>query len=123
MYNQPYIIPNNYTIPNMIHPNIMPSIINNTRNNSLLGRIGNIVNGIKSFNWNGLINNTSKTLGIINQTIPLVKQVKPMVTNIRSMIKLAYIFKDETDINPLQSNTTPQESILNNNESPTFFIN
>ena len=43
------------------------------------------------------LDKTSKTLGIINQTIPLVRQVKPVMNNVRSMMKIASIFKDETD--------------------------
>lgn len=119
MYNQPFYIPNYY----MIRP-LPNSII--TRNNFLTKRLGNIFNGFKTFNWNGLINNTSKTLGIINQTIPLVKQVRPMVGNMKSMIKLASAFKDETDIKPTKQNNSfieKETNNTNNNEYPTFFIN
>ena len=85
-------------------------------------RIGNIFNNIKTFNWTELINNTSKTLGIINQTIPVVKQVGPMFGNMKSMIKLASIFKDETDT--IQNNQQKKEPlVINNDDSPTFFIN
>ena len=121
MYNQPFYIPNYY----MIRP-IPNSTI--TKNNLLIKHLENIFSGIKSFNWNGLINNTSKALGIINQTIPLVKQVRPMVGNMKSMIKLASAFKDETDIKPhQQNNNIIEKEIINTNnnstESPIFFIN
>ena len=54
----------------------------------------------KSINWSGLLNNASKTLGVVNQAIPLVKQAGPMFNNMKSMMRLASIFKDETDNSP-----------------------
>ena len=141
MYNGTFYIPGNY-IPNMavrgIGRNIIP--MNQAIRAGLFERLGNAIKGIKSLNWGGLINNTSKTLGIINQTIPLVKQVGPMVGNMRSMLKIASIFKDETDPvtnkRPVKNhNQTNQNSnhITNNQKnnnseqiedySPNFFIN
>lgn len=63
----------------------------------LFSRLGSGLSAIRSLNWGGFINNASKTLGVINQTIPLVKQVGPMVNNMKSMLRVASIFKDETD--------------------------
>ena len=112
--------------------------INQVARIGLFEKLGNTIKGIKSLNWGGFINNTSKTLGIINQTIPLVKQVGPIVGNMRSMIKIASIFKDETEPTTQSakrhnkdkniSNTNPinkQDNNTNNNEdySPNFFIN
>lgn len=51
----------------------------------------------RSVNWGGLLNNASKALGVVNQAVPLVKQAGPMVNNMKSMLKLASMFKDETD--------------------------
>lgn len=65
----------------------------------------------KSINWGGLLNNASKTLGVVNQAIPLVKQAGPMFNNVKSMMRLASIFKDETDNYPRQNNN--QENIQN----------
>lgn len=161
MYNNPYFIP---VYPrSMITPNLvrgaLPNIARNAATSSLAGatksaglfsRLGSTLSGIKSINWGGLINNTSKTLGIINQTIPIVRQVGPMVNNMRSMFKVASIFKSETappifntrqstinTTNPINTpstttNTTntPQKEPTTNtykkeeySESPTFFIN
>ena len=133
MYNQPFFIPRYYGLQNMMRSSMIPAT-NTIARTSLFGRLGNVLEGIKSFNWSNLINNTSKTLGIINQTIPLVRQVGPMVGNMKSMIKLASVFKDETDTSPNQNlnnniNNNEQkekESQINNNfnsDSPTFFIN
>ena len=112
MYNKPFLIPNYAMIPA-------------TRSISIFSRINNIFKGIKSFNWTGLINNTSKTLGIINQSIPIVKQVGPVFGNMKSMIKLASAFKDETDITPkrFQNNNHQTSNTTINTESPTFFVN
>lgn len=65
----------------------------------------------KSINWGGLLNNASKTLGVVNQAIPLVKQAGPMFNNMKSMMRLASIFKDETDNYPRQNNN--QENMQN----------
>ena len=147
MYNQPFFIPSYYSsaIPNLTRGAMMTnpalSVGSASRGASLFGKLGNAVGAIKSFNWGGLINNTSKTLGIINQTIPLVRQVGPMVGNMRSMLKIASAFKDETDTSstnnqniiknqPQNTNNTTydnrkEEKIVDytTNNSPTFFIN
>ena len=147
MYNQPFFIPSYYSsaIPNLTRGAMMAnpalSVGSASRGASLFGKLGNAVGAIKSFNWGGLINNTSKTLGIINQTIPLVRQVGPMVGNMRSMLKIASAFKDETDTpstsnqnitknQPQNTNSTTydnkkEEKIVDytTNDSPTFFIN
>ena len=157
MYNNPYFIPG--FNPNLVNPNLVrgtgaafnsarglatSSITSTAGKTGLLSKLTGGLSGIKTINWGGLINNTSKTLGIINQTIPLVRQVGPMVTNMKSMIKVASLFKDETDIpkNPQRNQVQPQNSSINNTqnnsttettyskttteeytESPTFFIN
>ena len=125
MYNTPYFIPNPYfNIP-----------IHNNFNNQSIRRLGlfqRLGNSIKSINWTGMINNTSKTLGIINQSIPIVKQVGPVMNNMKSMLKIASIFKDETDIPQKKSTSTNIPNNYSHNNtfqnkkedtySPTFFI-
>ena len=32
----------------------------------------------RGINWNNILNNTQRTLGIINQAIPIVYQVRPL---------------------------------------------
>ena len=104
MYNQPFFMPG-YQMSSM--PLNMARATVPTRGLGLFSRLGSAFSGLKKINWGGLINNTSKTLGIINQTIPLVRQVGPMFNNMRSMLKVASIFKDETD--------TPKKKKINNN--------
>ena len=65
------------------------------------GSAGNslgIINAAKGVNWSTLINNTSRTLGIVKEAVPIVKGAGPMFNNMRTMFKLASAFKDETDI-------------------------
>lgn len=168
MYNNPFYIP--MYPPTMISPNLIRGIPTTraiptasalartagsraATSGGLLSRLIPGLSGIKSINWGGIINNTSKTLGIINQTIPIARQVGPMVTNVKQMMRVASLFKDETDTNttsrirnnPTKStnNTNPtinnqtiisseqtpnnypnfQDNINYNDASPTFFIN
>jgi len=171
MYNNPYLytrfMPNpilgvnaarmsSYGIPmgaNAIRggistiPNMGINMARGASGSSLFSRLGGMFSSLKNFNWGGLINNTSKTIGVINQSIPLVKQVGPMVKNMRSVMKIASIFKDETDpviksssgidnkkiIEDKKKNITTSVSSLDNNinesnpnnsnNSPVFFVN
>lgn len=87
-------------------------------------------NGI---NWSGIINNTQKTLNIINQAIPVVKQVSPVVKNAKTMFNVMNEFKkinnsQESKKNIIVTNISkPSDNINNaiNNENkingPVFF--
>jgi len=131
MYNNPFFMPG-YNIP-MASPTFLRGGIPATRvltttalkgantTSGLLSRLGAGFSGIKSINWGGLINNTSKTLGIINQTIPIVRQVGPMVNNMRSMLRVASLFKDETDIKiPTTNNINTTNNYIPNNTNTTI---
>lgn len=75
----------------------------------------------RSVNWGGLLNNASKALGVVNQAVPLVKQAGPMVNNMKSMLKLASMFKDETDkdIKPASNKTSSIEPHTSSVASPS----
>ena len=116
MYNGPYFIPGYYS--SMAAPSMMRGAMNGAslmrgvgsaagagRGLGLFGRLGNSMRALRALNWGGFINNASKTLGVINQAIPLVRQVGPMMNNMRSMLKVASIFKDETDKKPTHHST------------------
>lgn len=93
-------------------------------------------NGI---NWGGIINNTQKTLNIINQAIPVVKQVTPVVKNAKTMFRVMNEFKkSDSNTNANNSLSTEKDAINNQNinyssvnsitnqqqknlEGPTFF--
>ena len=51
--------------------------------------------GIKRINWGNILNNTQKTLNVINQAIPIIYQVKPLVTNARTLFRIADAVKDD----------------------------
>ena len=168
MYNQPYFIPGFYSMnPSMMRgPMIggmgrsmagmgsaingargVANIANASRGLGILGKLGNSMKSIKAINWGGLINNTSKTLNVVNQAIPLVRQVGPMMNNMKSLLRVASIFKEETDVKPVRNNTKvsnkpntkpvnntnnsinikkeikQKEEYISNDNSPTFFIN
>lgn len=92
------------------------------RGAGLLGRLGSGFAYLRAINWSGLINGTSKTLGVINQTIPIVKQVKPVMNNMKSMLKIASAFKDETDNTRQRRNSYVNNTYRNypqNNQQPT----
>lgn len=75
----------------------------------------------KSINWGSLLNNTQKTLNIVNQAIPIVYQIKPIVNNARTMLKVANEFsktnKTSNTSDIPKSNTTTKD-----NNGPNFFI-
>ena len=82
-------------------------------------------------NWSNILNNTQKTLGIINQAIPVFYQVKPMFNNLKTMFRVANeINKDDTI--KTNNDTTNSQAIKNNiryekanyisDEGPNFFI-
>lgn len=127
-YNMPF---NSYNAP------IMGTGFNSIpRSGGLFSRLLGARIGSRSFSWGSLLNNASKTLSVINQAVPLVKQVGPIYNNMKSMLKIASLFKDETEpvsksnninnsVNNI-SNTDEQKenTIINNNysNSPNFFI-
>lgn len=81
----------------------------------------------RGFNWSGLLNNTQKTLGIINQVIPIVYQVKPLVSNARTLFKIAGAVNGNDDNS---QNNVKEEQVINNystpiekdSNSPVFFL-
>ena len=88
------------------------------RGGSLLSRIFPVA-GLRSINWSTMLNNTQKTLNIINQAIPIAYQVKPMVNNAKTMFKIIGAVKGD-------NNTT--ENIQENNiqtttdNQPIFYL-
>lgn len=94
--------------------------------------------GTSGFNFTSLLNGASKTLGVVKDAIPVVKEVGPMMNNMRSMLKIASVFKDETDTtkkegttssniassNTSSNNTTTQKVEYTNqtNNQPNFFL-
>ena len=54
----------------------------------------------RHINWSNLLNNTQKTLNVINQAIPVYYQVKPIIGNAKTMFRMVNALKDDDkDIN------------------------
>ncbi|MCI8548177.1 MAG: hypothetical protein HFJ38_04745 [Bacilli bacterium] len=93
-----------------------------------------LFSSIKAINWGGILSNTQKTLGIINQTIPIVYQVKPIINNAKTMFKIANTIKSDNKENKNQIQTSKTENINSknmhnynentniDNNKPMFFI-
>ena len=86
---------------------------------------GSVRNGI---NWSNILNNTQRTLNIINQAIPAVKQISPMVRNARTMFRVMNEFNrtdtpspTTTDTETVNIDANPQPE-LKVEEGPTFFL-
>ena len=96
-------------------------------NPNIFSRLGRSFGTIKRINWSNIINNTSKTLGVINQAIPIVKQTGPMLHNMRSMLKVASAFKNETSNKKqkketITNNQDIKKEVITDNNHPNFFI-
>lgn len=130
----PYYMTMNTPFVNTIRPfgNGIPVMGTRT---GLFSRLGNSFGAIKNINWSNIINNTSRTLGVINQAIPIVKQTGPMLHNMRSMLKVASVFKDETSNNnknsSYQKNDATGVNVVNDEKKeasttedgmPNFFV-
>ena len=80
--------------------------------NDYYGNMGNPMwQGLprRSFNWNSILNNTQRTLGIINQAIPLIYQVKPLVSNAKTLFRVASAINEKDDVS--------NEEITNDNNN------
>ena len=51
----------------------------------------------RGINWNNILNNTQRTLGIINQAIPIVYQVRPLISNARTLFRVATALNDNDE--------------------------
>ncbi len=71
---------------------------------------------IKNINWSNILNNTQKTLNVINQAIPVYYQVKPIWSNAKTIFRMANAIKndDTTTINVNEKNT--------DSKGPVFYI-
>lgn len=87
------------------------------------------------FNWSGLLNNTQKTLNIINQAIPVFYQIKPLWNNTKTVFKIMGALKEDDKskqvtrqkkYTPYSNNHNFNKHNLNenytNDNSPNFFL-
>ena len=130
MYGNNYIRP--FIMPNMGYAPMARGMGMGLRGASALGRTGGILSSFRNINFGGILNNVSRTLGVVKDAIPIVKEVRPMIGNMRSIVKIASAFKDETDINIKKENVqnTSSSNSTNisstntsyNNNEPNFFL-
>ena len=128
-----YFMPMMGRNPMMYANNMAPGNYSNFNVFNLLSRFGN---GIKNFNWKGMLSGVNKTLNVVNQTIPLVKQAKPMYDNVRSLVRLSKSFKNETQgavnnkrnvnnlmkLNDIKTSNSISVDGANSGNKPIFFI-
>ena len=113
----PYRMAMNFPYMSFNRP-IINSIPNMVTRRGLFSRLGNSIGAIRGLNWSNIINNTSRTLGVINQAIPIVKQTGPMLHNMRSMLRVASVFRDETSSNKKTTKSNVVNSINKEDEAP-----
>ncbi len=73
---------------------------------------------LKKINWSNILNNTQKTLNVINQAIPVYYQVKPIYQNAKTMFRMVNALKSD-DTKPKQSN---QNTKKETSTGPVFFL-
>ena len=114
MYNNPYLY------QSAMKPNLFSKLFSGGNPGI---NAGTMTRGI---NWSNLLNNTQKSLGIINQALPLINQAKPLIANAKTMFKLAGALKSETSSknNNSYANTNINTNSKNNYDTnkPIFYI-
>ncbi len=82
----------------------------------------------RGINWNNILNNTQRTLGIINQAIPIVYQVRPLLSNARTLFRIAGAINDTSDDNNdnTNENNNYQENVKydvkKDSNGPIFYL-
>lgn len=73
------------------------------------------------FNWSSFLDNTRRTLEVINQVIPLVYQIRPILNNAKTMFKIASVISEEKqeECDTTRMSSSKQQCI---NNQPQFFI-
>ncbi len=76
--------------------------------------IGKTLSLLKNIKWGELLDNTGKTLGVINQAIPIVYQAKPIFSNAKTLMKI---------VGSMNQNTPAKEKEpIKNQSSPIFYL-
>ena len=85
------------------------------QNNQIL-RKGLGILSLRNINWSNILNNTQKTLNVINQAIPVYYQVKPIIGNAKTMFRMVNAIKSDDTIN-----NKPKEK-KEISDGPIFFL-
>lgn len=78
-----------------------------------------------SINWSNILNNTQKTLNVINQAIPVYYQMKPIYNNAKTMLRMVSALKDDDKLSNSANQTTinaTQNKKETSQEGPVFFL-
>lgn len=81
--------------------------------NNIFPRKG--IGNIKRINWSNILNNTQKTLNVINQAIPVYYQVKPIIGNAKTMFRMINSLKEDE---PVKEKYEKKET----SKGPVFFL-
>lgn len=82
---------------------------------------GTGLSAFKRVNWSNILNNTQKTLNVINQAIPIIYQVKPLVSNARTLFRIADAV-NEPETNNIPSNNNYQTTNQQEKSNLQFFL-
>ena len=131
MFNNPYNYYPYMNIPNRMAMNTATMGSGMAMNPYMQGGISSLVRprpslfkGLANIKWGSVLNNTQKTLNVINQAIPVYYQVKPIFSNVKSFGRLISAFNEEdTSKSNSQDNLNTNKEKENSSNSPTFFIN
>ncbi len=116
MYNNPYF----YYNPNAMNYMNMNAL---GRNFQTPIRPRGLFKGLSAIKWGTVLNNTQKTLNVINQAIPVYYQIKPIFGNLKSFGKLMSAFNEEDTPKDKEIDINTNSIKKENSNSPTFFIN
>ncbi len=75
---------------------------------------------LKGINWQGLLDGTQKTLGVINQAIPVFYELKPMINNAKTLLNIVGAVNDNSTSEPEKETTKVTTPSPKN--SPIFYI-
>lgn len=118
MYNNPY---NYYSYMNIPRGMSMDPYIQGNMVNAVRPR-GGLFKGLSNIKWGDVLNNTQKTLNVINQAIPVYYQIKPIFSNVKSFGRLISAFNDDKT-NDVSNRDSKIEKVETSKNAPTFFIN
>ena len=82
----------------------------------------------RGINWNNILNNAQRTLGIINQAIPIVYQVRPLLNNARTLFRVASAINsnEEEERNEVREETNYNSNVnyetKKDSNGPIFYL-
>lgn len=103
MYNNPMYYNNFFPYQNAYNENVLKK--------------GFGLGSIRKINWSNILNNTQKTLNVINQAIPVYYQVKPIWSNAKTMFRMVNALKEDKPID-----NTSKEIKKETSTGPVFFL-